>query len=265
MKGIERGRVKYVRVMGALAWPWTDRNGGMGKNVDVHRKRVYGVVKVHQDGSAFFTAPAQKNIFFQALDEDFMALQHMPTFINLMPGESRSCIGCHELRRKAPGLRTRPTAIKHKPQILAPQPGDKGVRMVHYATDVQPILDKRCVACHSGDKPKGRLDLGGELTRQFNRSYENLIGKGLVNYRDGRYGQAGFLSVPPLTHGSHRSSLVGQLRKDPCKAKLTTAEFVKIVTWIDSNVPYYGTHRGYRDPKDKDDPGFRMSPLAVGK
>ncbi|MBC8374249.1 MAG: hypothetical protein H8E53_11680, partial [Planctomycetes bacterium] len=262
LTGIERGRVKYVRVMGALAWPWTGRNSVKGMNVDVHRKRVYGVAKIDQDGSAYFTAPAKKNIFFQALDENFMALQHMPTFINIMPGEHRSCIGCHELRRKAPSIRTRPTAITHKPQPLAPQPGDKGVRMVHYATDIQPILDKKCVACHSGPKPKGRLDLGGQLTRRFNRSYENIIGKGLVNYRDGRYGQAGFLSVPPLTHGSHRSSLVGQIHKDPCKAKLTRAEFIRIVTWIDSNVPYYGTHNGYTDPKDKDHPNFRMAPLA---
>ncbi|MBT3200237.1 MAG: hypothetical protein HN350_09995 [Phycisphaerales bacterium] len=263
MTGIERGRVKYVRVMGALAWPWTDRNGGMGMNVDVHRKRVYGIVKVHRDGSVLFTVPAKKNIFFQALDENFMALQHMPTFINIMPGEHRSCIGCHELRRKAPGLKTRPTAITRKPQTLAPQPGDKGVRMVHYATDIQPILNKRCIACHSGEKPKGRLDLTDVLTRKYNRSYENIIGKGLVNYRDGRYGQAGFLSVPPLTHGSHRSSLVGQIRKDPCKGKLTTAEFVRIVTWIDSNVPYYGTHKGKRDPKDKDAPDFRLTPVVA--
>jgi len=259
LTGIERGRVKYVRVMGALAWPWTDPNGGMGK--DVHRKRIYGVAKVHKDGSALFTAPAKKNIFFQALDEDYMALQHMPTFINLMPGENRSCIGCHELRRKAPGLRTRPTAVTLKPQALAPQPGDTGVRMVHYATDIQPIWNKNCVSCHSGEKPKGRLDLSDALTRSFNRSYENIVGKGLVNYRDTRYGQAGFLSVPPLTHGSHRSSLVGQIRKTPCKAGLTQADFVKIVTWIDSNAPYYGTHKGYRDPRDKDRPDFRVAPL----
>jgi hypothetical protein len=263
MTGIERGRVKYVRVMGALAWPWTDRNGGMGMNVDVHRKRVYGVVKVHKDGSAYFNAPAKKNIFFQALDKDYMSLQHMPTFINLMPGEHRSCIGCHELRRKAPALRTRPIAITQKPQTIAPQPGDKGVRMVHYATDVQPILNKKCISCHSGAKPKGRLDLTDVLTQKYNRSYENIIGKELVNYRDGRYGQAGFPAVPPLTHGSHRSSLVGQIRKAPCKADLTQADFVKIVTWIDSNVPYYGTHRGYRDPRDKDHPDFRIAPLIV--
>jgi hypothetical protein len=30
---------------------------------------------------------------------------------------------------------------------------------VTYAADIKPILDKSCVKCHSGDKPKGKLDL----------------------------------------------------------------------------------------------------------
>jgi len=97
-----------------------------------------------------------ENLFFQALDEDFMALQQMSTFINLMPGETRSCIGCHELRRKSPALvRTRPLALDHTPQPLAPQPDDTGPRMVDFAADVQPALDKHCVGCHGGDQPKG--------------------------------------------------------------------------------------------------------------
>ena len=65
-------------------------------------KTVLGETPVHEDGSAHFLVQADKNIFFQALDENYMALQHMPTFVNLMPGERRSCVGCHEPRRNAP-------------------------------------------------------------------------------------------------------------------------------------------------------------------
>jgi hypothetical protein len=262
MKGIERGRVKYLRVMGVLKYPWGAHGMNVvGMNVDVHRKKVYGIVKVHEDGSALFRVPAEENIFFHALDENYMALQQMPTLINLMPGEHRSCIGCHELRKKAPNLRIRPTAITRPPQRLVPQPGDKGPRMVHYASDVQPILDKHCVGCHGEKNPKGRLDLTGVPTARYSRSYENIIGKGLISYADCRYGRANFRPVPPLTHGSHRSSLVGQIRKDPCKGKLTQAEFVKIITWIDANAPYYGTYRGKKELKYKDDPEFRLPPL----
>jgi len=265
MTGIERGRVKYVRVTGALQWPWSE-NGiswRIGIHADPHRKRIYGIAKVHEDGSCYFKAPANKNLFFQALDENYMVLQHMSTFVNLMPGERRSCVGCHELRRNAPGIAgARPLAMNYPVQPLVPQPGDKGVRMVHYEADVQPALDKHCVGCHSGENAKGRLDLSGVATTRYNRSYENIINRGLVNYRDCMGGRAGFRSVPPLTHGSHRSKLVDRIRKAPCKSNLTQEEFIKIVTWIDVNVPYYGTYHGKRDPKHKDAPDFRPVPLA---
>jgi len=264
MTGIERGRVKYLRVMGALPWPWQE-NGifRIGLAGNVHRKKVYGTTKVHKDGSAYFTVPANENIFFQALDENFMVLQHMPTFINLMPGENRACIGCHEQRRDAPSMaRVRPMAVEHPPQTLAPQPGDAGPRMIHYAADVQPVLDKHCVGCHSGKTPKGRLDLTGVPTASWNRSYENIFGRGLVSFRDCRYGRAGFRPEAPLSFGSHLSTLADRIRNAPCKANITQTEFVRIVTWIDANVPYYGTYRGKRDLKDKDAPDFRLPPLA---
>ena len=264
MKGIERGRAKYLRVMAALPWPW-DQHGiswALGMNGDPHRKKIYGLAKVHKDGSCYFTVPPGKNLFFQALDENFMALQQMPTFINLMPGETRSCIGCHERRRNAPSQRARAVALAHPPQRLIPQPGDTRPRMVDYAVDVQRALDKHCVGCHSGKNAKARLDLTGVPTRKWNRSHENLIGRRLVSYADCRYGSSNFVAVPPLTRGSHLSKLAHQIRKDPCKAKITREEFIRIVTWIDANVPYYGTYRGKRNPWDKDLPDFRMPPLA---
>ena len=263
MTGIERGRVKYVRVMGALEWPWDEHGISWSLGTDPHRKRVYGIVKVHKDGSAYFTAPADENLFFQALDKDFMALQQMSTFINLMPGENRSCIGCHELRRNAPSLAgARPLALAHPAQTLAPQPGDTGPRMVDFAADVQPTLDKHCVSCHSGRNPKGRLDLVGAPAGKFSRSYNNLTGNGLINFRACGSGRAHIRAVPPLTHGSYSSKMVGQIRNKHGKANLTREEFIKIVTWIDANVPYYGTYRGKKYPRDKDHPDFRALPLV---
>jgi len=264
LTGIERGRAKHVRVMGALPWPWAE-NGvfRIGLAGNVHRKKVYGIAKVHEDGSAYFTVPPRENIFFQVLDENYMQLQHMPTFINVMPGESRSCIGCHEKRRQAPSIAgVRPLAMDYSAQALAPQPGDTGPRMVHYESDVQTVLDKHCVGCHSGSNPKGRLDLTGEPTDTWNRSYENIYGKGLVSVRHCGFGRSGFRPFPPLSFGSHLSKLAAQIRKDPCKGKITQAEFVRIVTWIDANTPYYGTYRGKRGLNDKDHPDFRLPPLV---
>jgi len=271
MTGIERGRVKYLRVMEARALHQSE--GGMVRinlqvaavslGGDVHLKKVHGIVPVYEDGSACFIAPARTNLYFQALDENYMELQRMRSFVNLMPGEKRSCIGCHELRRNAPGAGTgHPLALKHGPAAILPQPGDTGPRMVHYATDVQPILDKHCIGCHGGPEPKGDLVLSGEATSLWNLSYENLVNKDLVSFLYGCYGEANIPAELPLTFGSHQSKLVERIRKDPCKGELTREEFIKIVTWIDANAPYYGTHRGKKTLESKDDPQFRPVPLA---
>jgi len=270
MTGIERGRVKFVRVMEVMPTTWDQacQSVGAGLQVaavslmaDVGRKKVHGIAKVHEDGSACFAVPAHKNLFFQALDENYMELQRMRTFINLMPGERRSCIGCHEPRRNAPGLKP-VLAMRHPVQALSPQPGDTGPRMVHYELDVQPILDKHCVGCHGGEKPKGGLDLSGELTNLWNRSYENLIRQGMVSRLDDGRGSANVAAEPPLTFGSHQSKLVERIRQAPCKANLTREEFIRIVTWIDADVPYYGTHRGKKNLESRNDPDFRPVPLA---
>jgi len=155
-----------------------------------------------------------------------------------------------------------PLALDHDVQQLQPQPGDTGPRTVHYELDVQPALDKNCLGCHSGKTPKGDLDLSGEVTRLFNVSYENLCKKHLVSYLEGGYGSANLPAELPMTFGSHQSKLVDRIRQDPCKSNLTREEFIRIVTWIDSNVAYYGTHHGKKIGECKGEENFRPLPLA---
>ncbi len=99
----------------------------------------------------------------------------------------------------------------------------------------------------------------------WNRSYENLLDKRLISNLNGGYGGAHVQDTPPLSFGSHRSKLVERIRQDPCKANLTREEFIKVVTWIDANAPYYGTHEGKKNLKWKDEPDFRPLPLAVSE
>ena len=276
MTGIRRGRAKYLRVMEAIGVSWDDgwrsdkqRDGAglqasaVSLKCDVNIKKIHGIATIHGDGSACFAVPAEKNLFFQALDENYMELQRMRTFVNLMPGEGRSCIGCHEHRTSAPPLKgTQPMALRRPAEALRPQPGEAGPYTMHYARDIRPILDKHCIGCHGGEEPRGGLDLSGELTKLYDRSYESFIDKGLVSHLNDGYGAANVAPEKPLTFGSHRSRLVERIRKPPCKANLTREEFIRIVTWIDSNAPYYGTHRGKKNIKWKDDPEFRPMPAA---
>jgi hypothetical protein len=275
MTGIQRGRVKYLRVMEAIGTSWDDgwrsqkQEDGAGLQAsavslkcDVNIKKIHGIATVYDDGSAHFIVPAEKNLFFQALDENYMELQRMRTFVNFMPGEKRSCIGCHEPRQHAPVSSGRPEAMNHPAMALLNQPGDTGPRTVHYAVDIRPILGRNCTGCHGREKPQGGLDLTGELTQLYDRSYESFVEKGLVGNLDCGSGPANVAPEPPLSFGSHRSKLVERIGKDPCKAGLTKEEFIKIVTWIDANAPFYGTHDGKKNLKWKNEPDFRPLPLA---
>lgn len=276
MTGIERGSVKYLRVMEAIGISWDEgfrssrqRDGAglqasaVSLKADVNIKKIHGVATVYEDGSACFTVPAEKNIFFQALDENYMELQRMRTFINLMPGEKRSCIGCHERRQLAPSPASgRPLALGHTVETLRPQPGDSKPRTVHYAADIRPLLDRCCVSCHGSEEPKGGLDLTGGLTKLYDRSYENFIEKGLLGHLNDGYGSANVAPEPPMTFGSHQSRLIKRISEAPCKANLTREEFIRIVTWVDANAPYFGTHRGKKNIQWNGEPDFRPLPLV---
>jgi hypothetical protein len=190
LKDIPRGTIKYLRVMEQIPRPWGARRfwGGdsydqqhavITKDTHLALKVMHGVVPIEEDGSAYFLVPAERNIFFQALDEDFMEIQRMRTYINLRQGETRSCIGCHELRQLAPGNK-KSIAFQNPPRRPEAQPGDVAPRPIHYAKDVQPILDKHCVTCHNSSDPKADLDLSGEMTTLFNRSYESILDRKLV-------------------------------------------------------------------------------------
>ena len=67
---------------------------------------MLGTVPVEADGSAHFTVPARKELFFQALDDDGLAVQSMRSATYLQPGERLVCQGCHEPRHRSPQMTT---------------------------------------------------------------------------------------------------------------------------------------------------------------
>jgi len=281
LDGVERGTVKYLRVMEQVPKPWAaevdplrdedriaDNFGGhvaVSWHSHIWVAVLRGIVRVEEDGSASFQVPAERNLFFQALDKDFMEIQRMRTFVNFLPGEARSCIGCHEHRTQAPAPRLTLASCK-EPTVLSAQPGEVAPRALDYATDVQPILDRHCVRCHDGTKPEAKPDLRGELTTHFNRSYENLMkGQWLNTIREWNgldYSMMHAPAVPPYTYGSHASRLVKHLKKGHRKVKLARGEWIKLVTWIDCGAPYYGSYFGRRNLAYRGDPDFRPVPTV---
>ncbi len=268
LDNVKRGDVAYIRVMEDIARPWSSRRfwGGdthgqqhavISKWTHTHAKVVHGVVPVEKDGSAHFTVPADANIFFQALDKDFMEIQRMRTFVNFRPGEKRSCIGCHEPLNLAPDVRY-PIAMGKEPIDPKPQPGDDGPRPVYYSQDVQPMLDRHCVRCHDGKNEETDLVLTGEPTTLFNRSYEEIVDGNLVRVvREIRSKMGDVAKTHSYTWGSHASRLVDALRKGHYDVALSRGEFVRLVTWVDANAPYYGSFYGRRNLRYKGHKNFR--------
>jgi hypothetical protein len=267
LTGVERGTIKYIRVMEQVPRPWDcrrfwEKDGGapaVSAGSVLGLKVLHGIVPVYEDGSAHFEVPPDLNLYFQALDENYMEIQRQRTYINYRPNEKRSCIGCHELRQLAPA--NKPTmALNFPPSKLRAQPGEIAPRVVHYPTDVQPVLDKHCVSCHGGNKPASDLDLTGELTQRFNRSYESILRRGLVKTFNEGGDFDGAEAIPPRSVGSHASKLITTLLSGHQNVKLTQEEMIKISTWVDANAQYYGSWYGRRDIRYKDHPHFRPIP-----
>ncbi len=307
MEAVERGTVKYIRILEQIPRPWAARRRWSGDGYDQQHavitkdthlglKVQHGIVPVEEDGSAHFLVPADANIFFQALDANCMALQTERTFVNYIPGESRACIGCHEKPGDAVpvGKTGTPLALKRVPSLPSAQPGEQSAaKPIDYTASVQPVLDRHCVECHSGAKPKAGLDLSGELTEFFCRSYETLLperrgGSGrplsktqlvgpTIGENHPKTGNVHYL--PARSLGSHTSVLVAMLAPDAVRLadenerkfaaelaqkhknlKLDKRELLQITNWIDTNCQYYGMYWGRRNLKYKDHPNFRPTP-----
>jgi mono/diheme cytochrome c family protein len=243
--GVDPKSIRYLRLSEGVQWPYGKKYGGQRyepdakcTNINWTPVRVLGTVPIEPDGSAHFRVPADTAVYFQLLDANQMELRRMRSFISFQPGETRSCTGCHESRAAAPhqATRTFPMASAREPSILTPPPW--GDWPVSFLRDIQPILNRHCVGCHSGLRPAAGLDLYGGLTPGYNRAFESISARNLVQ-RSNVHDDARV--TMPLAFGSHKSRLVEVLKSGSCskRAKLSSDDWLRLVTWIDTNAPYH--------------------------
>jgi hypothetical protein len=203
-------------------------------------KAVLGTVRIGEDGSANFTAPAGKVLYFHLLDENCNELQRMRSVVQLEPGEQRSCVGCHDDRRAAP-MRRGGLALTQPAQPLTPPPWGAGA--FDYERVVQPVLNANCVRCHD-IQSKVKLDLRG--TRDADRvpaSYRSLITGGWVHYFDWSWGSRPF-KAEPLSFGTRHSRLFTALaQKQHNTVALKPEELRALKAWIDLNCPLWPDYR----------------------
>ncbi|MBI4603970.1 MAG: hypothetical protein HY721_18600 [Planctomycetes bacterium] len=246
LHGVERGEVKSLRVVEEVPKPVSADCQGHGlQHPAVSRdgnfavKVLLGEVPVEADGSASFRAPAAKALYFAALDADGLEIQRMRSFVHLEAGQTVTCAGCHEDRRTAPP-NAAALALKRPPSRIEPPPG--GAHAPDFRRDVQPVLDRHCGRCHSGDRTDGGIDLSGDATNLFNVAYDTLT-SGWVSYVN-IYSSATLALRPPRYYGSHASKLVKVLRGEHRRHVEVPPDALRsIATWIDLNAPYYGTYQ----------------------
>jgi len=236
MQGVPRGTVKKLRIYELhYAYP------GMGGHINIgidgpwDGRRIWGTVPVDSDGSVNFKAPANTPLAMQPLDADGKAVAVMRSWFTAMPGETVSCIGCHESQSRTP--MSKPSlAVLRKPSQIEPWYGPP--RGMSFKREVQPVLDKNCVGCHQGGKtssPDLRV-AGGSRFRNFTPSYVAL--HPFVR-RPGP--ESDYHLQKPMEWHAGTSELVQMLEKGHHNVKLDHESWDRLITWIDLNVPDHGT------------------------
>ncbi|BDD11869.1 hypothetical protein FUAX_43010 (plasmid) [Fulvitalea axinellae] len=251
LKGVPKGKVKSLRVF-AYKFAYNiarSNHDAMGIEAAWDVKRVLGTVPVYEDGSAMFKIPANTPISLQPLDEKGQAMQLMRSWLTAMPGETLSCIGCHEDQNSVP-VPKRTIASSKSPVDITPFYGEP--RPFAFENEVQPVLDAKCVGCHNGNDEAipNFADKTAVPYRNVSRSYFDL--QKFVR----RPGPESDLHVlTPLDFHASTSDVISKLNKGHHNVKLTKEEYDRLVTWIDLNVPYHADFHGvpdYRGSSQKD-------------
>jgi formylglycine-generating enzyme required for sulfatase activity len=201
----------------------------------------------------------------QPLDKQGKAVQLMRSWFTAMPGETVSCVGCHEQPKQIPGLRRRLAAAR-PPDRIKPWYGPP--RGLDFERDVQPVLDKYCVSCHDGrPRPDGRqiTDLrceryvknyrGRELTRlganRLHPAVREALGGTAVRYTPAYEALVPYIRrvniedhvglLVPGEYHADTSELIQMLSKGHYNVRLDKEAWDRLITWIDLNGPCHGT------------------------
>ncbi len=264
LRGVPRGTVKSLRIFtyqfgyqGMGCEPFS-----VGLDGPWDPKMVLGTVDVNDDGSAFFKIPVYTPVAFQPLDAQGKAIQLMRSWITAMPGESISCIGCHEKQNTTGPAIPSGKAARSKPVPI--KPFDPERRGFSFERVIQPILDRYCLECHQPDSKaaqavlsrKGIKDTGSVFVPDFrsgpvrptqdNKARLNVSALFSPSY----YQLRRFVRTPtkesqmamhkPYEFHADTTRLVQLLQEGHYDVKLDSASWDRLFTWIDLNAPYHG-------------------------
>ncbi len=245
---VARGTIKELRVVQIFPKTTPVANAPrIGMAGEENARAILGTVPVEADGSAYFELPAGKPVLFQALDKDGFAYQTMRTLTYVQPGESVSCVGCHESRMGGPPTRSRTLATGRAPSQI--ERGPLGGAPFSYPRLVQPVLDRHCGKCHGANPGPGK---GIRLTPAT--SY------GALAAYVPRFAARNQVQVtePGGKIGAIGSRLMGLLRAGHGKVNLPDEDRRALAAWIDLNAVFFGSYDGADNEKE-----LRGEPIAM--
>jgi hypothetical protein len=258
LAGIPRGEIKALRI---FEYNYAYRNMGahdvIGQEGSWDVKRLWGTVPVEEDGSAMFEVPANRPLALQPLDKDGKALALMRSWLTVMPGETQSCVGCHEGQGMTP-IKGAATAARKAPSKI--KPFRAPVRGFSFDRDVQPTIDKYCAGCHDGNDKSVPNFKKGERPRWKNFSNAYMALHPFVR----RSGPESFQNLlPPAEFAANTSELVQMLKKGHQGVEMDEEAWQILYTWIDLNVPYIGSWKEVRQDIPHNGDKERMKYLAL--
>jgi hypothetical protein len=226
---------KRLRVLQAIlkSDPWMDKPF-IGYGQENTPRIPLGTVPLEADGSAYFEAPAGKELIFQVLDENNMAIQSMRSTAFAHPGERLTCLGCHEPKRESYAVKTeQPLAFRQPPSKLEPECGP--VEPVSFFRLVQPVLQNRCLTCHLKEK-KGPQKMGYDDLRDYAFHFGGgFSGKTMQPLHGGSR------SVPGRC-GAAASRLGKALLTPGHRAAVPEEERHRVILWLDANALRYSSY-----------------------
>ena len=251
LENIRRGSIKALRLVAVppKVQPYMN-NPVLGVSAEDPGKYVLGTVPVEADGSAYFRVPSGVPLFFQALDEQGMAVQTMRSLAYVQPGQSLACVGCHEHRDSAPPSGHAMMASAREPSRLSP--GPEGSWPLRYDRLVQPVLDRLCVNCHrpgSDDAAAAKLDLTPPA------SYKSLLSIGNEDLKKAAFERDRSVAGYGTTATSKLWSLLNQ-EGGHRQVKLDADSRNRLITWMDTYAQRVGH---FSEAQEKQLETFRAS------
>jgi hypothetical protein len=197
----------------------------------------------------------------------------MRSWVTLQPGETVSCVGCHESKNEAPPVGAVSAALRAGPEDLAPWYGPP--RGFGFEREVQPILDRRCVGCHHVDEPpKYRADgrrpapgaapgapppppapgvkpafslRGGPGT--WSAAYRALAHPAVASWVSP---QSQPTMLAPYHAGAAKSKLIQMLEEGHHGVRLSDEDLERLAAWMDLLVPCFGDYAEGLSPADRE-------------